>query len=338
MTNVVISGYYGFKNFGDEAILSILNDHFKKLGAKITVITSNPEYTQKKDTVETVKTFDIKNIIKVLNNSDVLVSGGGSLLQDVTSIKSLIYYSFIIFLALIMRKKVLIFAQGIGPLNSKISQFIVKNLLKHASFVSVRDEKSLKLLTDWKINAKLVCDPIFSIEIPNVEKEDKLIIQLRSFATLNDEFLEKLAQNINMNFANSKIEILSLQDCLDKEVCEQFNKRLKNANPNINTTLKTDLEPKEIIRTISSAKYLIAMRFHAILTGVKAGVKTLAINYDTKVENLAKEFELPILNLSQKNIFDEEFDKLKNLEASKLIETSKSKTFDWSEFDKTLCN
>lgn len=338
MVNVVISGYYGFKNFGDEAILSILTEHLKKMRAKVTVITSNPDYTKNKDNVETVKTFDIKNIIRVLRNSDALISGGGSLLQDVTSIKSLIYYSFIIFLALLMRKKVLIFAQGIGPLNSKISKIIVKNLLKHSSFVSVRDEKSLKLLTNWEIDAKLVCDPIFSTEIPTVEKENKLVMQLRSFGTLNDKFLEELAQNINKNFSDKKIEILSLQDCLDKEVCEKFNTILKNQNPNISSIVKTNLEPKEIIRTISSAQYLVAMRFHAILTGIKAGIKTLAINYDAKVENLAREFELPILNLSQENIFDEEFEKLKNLEASKLIETSKSKAFDWSEFDKTLNN
>ncbi len=338
MLNLVISGYYGFKNFGDEAILSVLTEHLKSLGANVTVITSNPAYTSQKDNVETVKTFDIKNIIRVLKNSDALISGGGSLLQDVTSLKSLMYYAFIIFLALIFKKKVLIFAQGIGPLNSKLSQFIVKNLLKQAAFISVRDEKSLELLADAGISAKLVCDPIFSVEIPETPKEKKLVVQLRSFPTLNDEFLNELAQNINKNFSDKKIEILSLQDSLDKDVCEKFNNILKNLNPNIITSVKTGLLPQEIINTIANAEYLIGMRFHALLIGLRAGTKTLAINYDIKVENLAKSFDLPMLNLSQNNEFENEFEILKNLDVSKLIETSKSKVFDWSEFDKNLCD
>jgi len=338
MVKAVISGYYGFKNFGDEAILSTLVSHLKTLGVDITVITSNPDYTKAKDDVETVKTFDIKNIIKVLGKTDILVSGGGSLLQDVTSIKSLIYYSFIIFLALVMKKKVIIFAQGIGPLNSKISQIIVKKLLKYASFVSVRDKKSQNILANAGIDAKIVCDPIFSVEIPHTEKEDKVVVQLRNFPTLNDIFLDKLAQNINNNFSDKKIEILSLQDTIDKEICENFNNRLKKLNKDINSSIKVDLSVKDVIQTIAQCKYMVAMRFHAILIGLKAEVKTLAVNYDTKVENLAKEFQLPILNLSEENNFDKEFDTLKNLDATRLLAASKAKTFDWSDFDKHFSN
>lgn len=115
MAKVLISGYYGFKNFGDEAILSVLVTHLKEVGADITVLSSDTDYTAKKYSVNSVRSFDMVNVLKEIQNTDVLISGGGSLLQDVTSLKSLVYYSFIIALALLLNKKVIVFAQGIGP-------------------------------------------------------------------------------------------------------------------------------------------------------------------------------------------------------------------------------
>ena len=98
---VVISGYYGFKNFGDEAILSVLLDFLKKNDSDIVVFSSNPEWTILNYSVNSVYSFDYKAIFKNIKNSDILISGGGSLLQDVTSLKSLVYYCLIIFLGVV---------------------------------------------------------------------------------------------------------------------------------------------------------------------------------------------------------------------------------------------
>lgn len=168
---VVISGYYGFDNFGDDAILSVLCEKLKSLSADITVISANPQKTAKDFLVNSVKNFDLPNLLKTISDSEILISGGGSLLQDVTSLKSLLYYSFVLFSALVMRKDVIIFAQGIGPLNRRISKLLVKSILQHAKFVSVRDEKSQALLADWNINAKLVNDPVFFIVNSGNSKE-----------------------------------------------------------------------------------------------------------------------------------------------------------------------
>ena len=119
-----ISGYYGFDNFGDETILKILVENLKKFDSQITVFSSNPLKTSKNLDVNSVKSFDLKGVIKSLKASDCLVSGGGSLLQDVTSKKSLIYYLGVIFLAQLFKKKTIIFAQGIGPIKNKIAQLI----------------------------------------------------------------------------------------------------------------------------------------------------------------------------------------------------------------------
>ena len=89
---VCISGYYGFDNFGDETILKILTETLKLIipDIEITVFSSSPEKTAEELNVKSTYTFKIPQIIKEIYNTDTLISGGGSLLQDVTSIKSLI--------------------------------------------------------------------------------------------------------------------------------------------------------------------------------------------------------------------------------------------------------
>lgn len=328
---VVLSGYYGFDNFGDDAILSVLCEKLKTLNAEITVLSANPDKTSSEYKVNAVKNFDIVNVLKAISKTDILISGGGSLLQDVTSLKSLLYYSFIIFSALVFKKDVAIFAQGIGPLNRSLSKFIVKNLLKKAKYVSVRDEKSLELMKKWGINAELVIDPVFSVTIKEVPKNFAVGIQLRDFATMSDDFLNSLAENVLNNYSGRKIELFVFQKSLDKEVCEKFVTILKSKKSDVDTKIIYYKNRNETFKRIAQLDYMIAMRFHAVIAAVKAGVKTAAINYDIKVEKLAQEVSIPLISLNpDKNDYDAIFENLKSLNPLGLSDFSESKKFDWS--------
>ena len=305
MTKYLVSGYIGFDNFGDEAIAKTLVQKLKKedSNSEITLISSNPD--------KTTQNYDVKScgmfkFFKPLRNCDVLISGGGSLLQDVTSFKSLMYYLGIIYLGLFLRKKVKIFAQGIGPINSKIGQILTKMALKHCTEISVRDEKSQQLLKAWGINSTLVNDPILDIDLPHKNKTGTVGIQLRSFPSLKEKFLDKLAEEIVNKFSNKKIQVISLQDSIDKEICQNFINKLKKINQNLQIELLTNLSVNEVFEIISDLEYLVAMRFHANVVGLKSGIKTMAINYDIKVEKLAREYNLPILELDLSN-FDNTF-------------------------------
>lgn len=332
---VVLSGYYGFDNFGDDAILAVLCEKLKTLGADITVFSANPDKTAKDYGVGSVRNFDIKNVVKTLFKSDVLISGGGSLLQDVTSLKSLIYYSGIIFLGLLFRKQVLIFAQGIGPLNRSISRQIVFSLLKRVNYISVRDEKSLELLNDNGIKALLVNDPVYSVTVPEVPKNFAVGVQLRDFPTMNVEFLDSLADNILLNLPNRKIELFVFQKKIDEDICKQFTKILKSKNSAVEVEIIYYDNRIEIFKRISQLDYMIGMRFHAVIAALKAGVRVAGINYDVKVEKLAKDASIPLISLkSDENNFDAVFERLKSLSPARLSDLANSKNIDWSEFEK----
>lgn len=331
----VLSGYFGFKNFGDEAILSVLVAKLREYGHKITIISSDTKYTKSKFRfVRSVYTFNIRDLIGAIAKSDFLISGGGSLLQDTTSFKSLIYYLFVIFMGLILGKKVIIFAQGIGPISNPVGQFLTGFLLRFCTYVSVRDVKSQELLKKWGVNSELLCDPIFSTMIPEVQKEKRVAVQLRNCATMNEDFIDRLAQSVVTSFPDYMIDIYSFQDTLDLEVCNKFERAVRLLNSDIRTTLFSGLTDEQTVSNIAKSEFMVAMRFHALIVGLLAGVKVLGINYDIKVEKLAKEFGFPLIGL--KKSFEKEFTLQKNLDMQTISNLVKNKNFDWSTFERVI--
>lgn len=309
--SICISGYYGFDNFGDETILKILVQNIKKYRSDIsvTVFSSNPKKTAEELNVNSVYTFNIRAVIKSILKSDCLLSGGGSLLQDATSRKSLIYYLFVLFCAQFFNKKTIIFAQGIGPVKNHILSEITAGIIKKAKYVTVRDKQSFELLKSMGIDSVLCNDPVWNMELKNVQKTDKTGIQLRAYPCLTEGFLSKLAVFINKYYADSQIEILSFQNNIDLEVCRCFRDKLLLINPSLNVEVIENSSCDKVTETVSSLKTLIAMRYHACLIGIKAGVKVLPLSYDKKVETLAKEFGLQYIDLWCDNIQDKDFEK-----------------------------
>ena len=306
MTKYIVSGYIGFDNFGDEAIAQVLTQKLKQKNAqKIVLISSNPQKTKE---IHGVDSCPMLGFWKDLKDSDVLISGGGSLLQDVTSLKSLIYYLGLIYLALILGKKVEIFAQGIGPINSKLGKLLTRQALKHCSNVSVRDKKSQELLKSWGIASELTRDPVFDLDLPIKNKKGIVGIQLRNYPTLTIDFLKSLADAVTKKFSDKKIEIFSFQDSIDLEICESF-ARMLNKNGIENVEVLNKLSINDVFEKISDLEYMIGMRFHANVVAIKCGVKTVAINYDIKVKKLAEEYNIPLIELSQRE-FTKEFENL----------------------------
>lgn len=326
---VLISGYYGFDNFGDELILSLLLEKLKD--CHVTVMTANPRKTFDTYGVHSIHTFNKALVMKELARCDVLISGGGSLLQNVTSNASLLFYTMIIRFALMLKKEVIIFAQGIGPIKGWLYNFITKSVLKEAKYVSVRDEKSKKLLDKWKVKSNLVCDPAFSIEVEAPERTQKIGIQLRRFDTLTDELFDNIIAQIRQRYYGREIELLSLQDELDAGISQVFINKLKAVEPKANVKLVTGLSVQQIIDRLSQYDCLIGMRYHACLVAAKFGVKTLAIAYDQKVDILAEDLGLPCLSMNdKKNDYVKAFNDMENLSRWNLMERVKSKKFSWN--------
>ena len=143
MRNLVVSGYYGSKNAGDEAMLAAMLEVLSDLDPKlhITVISADPEDTRARHGVDAVSWLDITRILQLLGRADLLISGGGSLLQNVTSRRSLYYYLGIIFLALAVKTPVMLYAQGIGPIRGRLACALTRLIVNRVQLITVRDHE-----------------------------------------------------------------------------------------------------------------------------------------------------------------------------------------------------
>ncbi|MBE3598732.1 MAG: polysaccharide pyruvyl transferase family protein [Limnochordaceae bacterium] len=141
---ILFSGYYGFGNLGDEAVLAgALRGLRRHLGedARLVVLSSDPPITRQLHRVE-AESRAPGATWRAVRGATVLVSGGGSLLQDVTSVRSLLYYLFVMELARLHGARVVWFAQGIGPVRRSWLRRLVAWEANRAAAVTVRDEAS----------------------------------------------------------------------------------------------------------------------------------------------------------------------------------------------------
>ena len=66
MNKIVISGYYGFNNIGDESILTAIISNIRENidNIDITVLSKDPELTSKKHKVDAINRKSMLTIIK----------------------------------------------------------------------------------------------------------------------------------------------------------------------------------------------------------------------------------------------------------------------------------
>ena len=151
---------------------------------------------------------------------------------------------------------------------------------------------------------------------------------------MNEDFIDRLAQAVTAHFSGMDIDIYSFQDSIDLDICKKFEKAVNLLNSDIKTTIYTGLTDEQTVQNLARAKYMVAMRFHALIVGLISGVKVLGINYDIKVEKLANEFEFPLVQLNKD--FGNEFAILPQQNLEKIKTKLAAKNFNWDSFVKII--
>jgi polysaccharide pyruvyl transferase CsaB len=298
----LISGYYGHNNFGDEAILSVIIAQLRKEfdSPDITVISNNPQETSALYQVNSVYKFDFSGILKALTQCDMFISGGGSLFQDTTSFKSLVYYLLLVLLAKVFGKKTFIFAQGIGPLNSFNARLLTSLVLKTVDKITVRDDESAKLLSSLGLNSVVTADPVWMMDYAPKKPGNSVLkvgIQLRNWKFKDESALNNLADAIISNFSAmpAQIELISLQSPDDNSIMENFSELLTGKGFKQEIQMRREMDLQETVSCIAKLDLMIAMRYHAGLVAVKYCVPSLLLSYDPKVTSLAQQADLPCI-------------------------------------------
>lgn len=299
MNRVLISGYYGFANAGDEAMLTAIIGALKKNrpDTEIVVISGQPRETTKWHGVKSISRLNGLAIIWQLLKTDLLISGGGSLLQDVTSKRSLYYYLSIIVMAKLFLKKVILYGHGIGPINANLARTVTKHVCNCVDRITVRDTGSKEELESLGVtqNITVTSDPVFAINpVPKdigrkildkygVHTKAIIGVSIRKWRGLSNyqNILASVCDEI-INKYDVAIVFVPLQYPEDVLACEEITSKMKNKKQAI--IMKECYTTTEFMSIVGNFELLIGVRLHALIFAAVMGVPVIGLSYDPKID------------------------------------------------------
>ncbi len=299
MADILISGYHGFRNSGDEALLfAILNTLRKKRsGINFTVLSKTPKETAEVYGVKSIYRYNLFKIRREMKNSRMLLFGGGSLLQDVTSSKSLIYYLAIISLAKWCGMKTMLYANGVGPIKKPFNRRLAAKVLNSVDFITLRDDKSdleLKSLGVSRPPVIITADPAFTIDtdransgsfftkIAGVPSGSRLcIVSIRSWKYSRENFTENLARVLDDMSKEKGISPLfvPMQYPEDMEISRAVMANMKEKS----YIISRELSVPEMFSVLADADILIGMRLHSLIYATTLAIPAMPLCYDPKI-------------------------------------------------------
>lgn len=146
---VIICGAYGKGNAGDDAILLTMIRQLRQddPDLPIWVMTRDRRHTALMAGVPTVFTFDFLKAGQIMRRCKLYISGGGSLIQDVTSTRSLLFYLQSIRQAKHNGCKVMMYGCGVGPISRGQNRQLTGRVLdRNVDLITLRDPDSRALL------------------------------------------------------------------------------------------------------------------------------------------------------------------------------------------------
>lgn len=298
MREILISGYYGFKNSGDDALLKSITDNLKKEHPdyKIVVLSKNPEETEKNYGVKAIKRTNPFSVLFHGAKAKLLVSGGGTLIQDATSTKSLIYYLAIMWIAKLFGAKVMLYANGIGPVKQEENRMRTTKVLNRTDAITLRDERSYeetKNLGITKPEILVTADPVFLIDGADKNKgreilkkagvlENKKIlgISLREWKRADADFNKKITDAIETICRKTNLYpvFLPLQP-KDFEIC----KKILNGLSIDSVVIEDNLSVEDVLAVVKNFNIAMGMRLHSLIYSASCAVPVVGISYDPKV-------------------------------------------------------
>ena len=266
----------------------------------ITILSNKPNEAKNTYNVNAINRWNIFAIYKALKKSSLFISGGGSVIQDATSTKSLFYYLGLILLAKKCKNKVMLYANGIGPVNKPSNRKKTRDVLNKVDVITLREEDSKELLEELGVlrpEIKVTCDPAIGLDnIPVDEAEDLLfrydifrekfiIVSLREWKTspMFEDELKRAILDIKKTYGY-KIVFIPLHHPNDVEI----NKKMAKLTASI--CIERRMSAEMCIALAKKSEFIVSMRLHMIIYAFSAGVPSVGISYDPKVESVMKYF------------------------------------------------
>ena len=319
-----MSAFIGSRNLGDEAIFRSILHQIDRSGLEITAASINEPKTQQRFGVKTIFAKKFPQLTEAIRECDVMLVGGGGIIQDQSSILNFFYYAFQLWYAQRHHKPIVLNFVGVGPLKFSVSRWVLRRLTPKIQYAIVRDRKSQQQLIACGMDRERIYvahDPVLNFPYSEVNlttageyKTPYAVVSLRRwfftnpflpvFITRNlnrlklfrrryDRYMNQLAADFDAylnNHPEMNLVMVSLYDGEDDIVSAGLKGRMKRADQVV--LAPNGMEEPEYLSIVQNANFVIGMRLHSLILASTLAKPFVALRYSTKVDEFTEQMGL----------------------------------------------
>jgi len=303
--DVMISGYFGFDNIGEEAVLLSIIENLRayKQDIKIVVLSNDINKTKVSYNVDAVDRNKYFEIIKTMFRTKMYISAGGHFIKD-NVLVSMLYYLSAIWIAKKIGLKVVLYSNGAGPLTEKISTKLTEKVLNNVDIITIREEMSWNLLRQLKITKPqilLTADSALTLKCFNETDVDDFLrnqgvdlsLPILGFSITgcrdwSNKFIEYIFLIANFMRDKYQMNIIFLPtESGGAAFCEKILNRMDGEGYIIkgNTISQT-------IGIIKKVDMLISNRYHPLVFSAGVGTPAIGIAWERRIESVVDYYNL----------------------------------------------
>ena len=303
---VLICGAYGMHNLGDDAVLRAMLAELASIdpALPVTVLSRRPRETSREYGVSTVYTFNLPGFLRKMRRCRLFINGGGSLIQDVTSSRSLWYYLYTLLAAKRRGCRVMMYGCGIGPVNRPRNRALACRIINESvDAVTLRDSGSVQKLRDYGITAPLVCaasDPALRLAAAPEPEIDRAMAALgleprgnyfgicvRRWPGMKEKAPLFAAA---AEYAYEKYGLQPVLLTFDTDQDRAVTARLRSLIRRAPCAVAEGRLPMEImIGVVGRMQAVMSMRLHVLIFAASQAVPAAAVAYDPKVSSFLED-------------------------------------------------
>lgn len=289
--DVLLAGYYGFGNLGDELLASGAVSLLVRSGIKrerIAILSNRPDESSRALGIDAFsRGLSSRQMRHALSASKTMLIAGGGIFQDSTSVRSCFYYWRLVRKALSHSCKVAAISQSVGPLSSFFGKMMTRDALLRCAYLSVRDMASLNVARALGLEADLCPDIVMALEIPRLLPAEKgdVLVNIRPVKKTKD--IDNVLRAARACLA-SGLRVKGI--AMSSEDKSLFEKRIACG----------ELPPCEVVLIKSEDDFIAAsegafaavgMRLHFGVLSLLRGLKIAMTPYDPKVAAFAEKWD-----------------------------------------------
>jgi polysaccharide pyruvyl transferase CsaB len=333
MPSILIGGYYGAGNIGDEAILAAMLQELRAQRSDLTfTVTSwDPEKTSRELQVKAIFYNDIRGLLDAGSQADLVILGGGGIFHDYWGLDpdsylrrgywDISFFGSLPLLARLLDIPCMIYAVGVGPLNSDLAREHTRLAFERCQVATLRDPESLAELRQTGLalegaespRVEILPDPVYSFPLSEEQ-------QAGAVDFLRQRGIPDSAQLLGISLRYWDLEgpleawleciAAGVRDFLDRTPHAQallIPFQVTQSTPHTNDALvlqrlaglvdrpgrvhwiETPLSPGLAQGLIKRCRVLLGMRLHSVIMALNAGTPVVALAYAPKVSSAMKQ-------------------------------------------------